>query len=116
VDTISKDNTNINDLIQKQMKNLFDNEYKDKFSELQTSQNELEDKKQHIAVLDEMKAAGMDSSLIDFVYDKDIEASKLKIKQLKGLIDTEVQKGVEARMKNNYIPPTNHEYTKLQWF
>jgi hypothetical protein len=107
----SNDENNINEIIQKQIKNVFDTEYKNKFSELQTSQSQLEDKKQHIAVLDEMKAAGIDSSLIDFVYDKDIKASKLKIKQLKGLIDAEVQKGVEARMKGTFKPPANHGNT-----
>lgn len=112
----SPDSTEINELIQKQLKAFqeefkkqFDNEYKSKLAELQNNQNELEEKKQYLKVIDELKAANMDSGLIDFVYDRDIEVSKVKIKQLKDLITVEVQKGVEERIKQiSYTPPNSN--------
>lgn len=109
------DDTKINEIIEKQFGTLkddfmkkFSSEYGDKISKLQSSQKELDEKKQRLAVIDELKAAKMDSSLIDYVYDKDIEISKVKIKQLGDLIAAEVQKGVEERIKSSsYVPPEN---------
>jgi hypothetical protein len=96
-------------IFQKSLKKQLDDDYNNKLSKLQSSQSELEEKKQHLAIIDELKTANMDSSLIDFVYDKDIEISKVKIKQLSDLIKAEVQKGIEERLKQNvYIPPINH--------
>lgn len=113
----SPENLKINEIIQEQIeafkkdiKKQFDDEYKSKLSDLQNSKNELEEKKHRIAIMDELKAVNMDSSLIDFVYDKDIEASKIKIKQLDKIIKAEVQKGVEERIHSSiYIPPKNDE-------
>lgn len=112
------DDTKINELIQKQFGALkddfmkkFTTEYDDKISKLQSSQKELDEKKQRLAVLDELKAAKMDSSLIDYVYDKDIEVSKVKIKQLSGLITAEVKKGIEERLKGTYKPHQNNTNT-----
>lgn len=105
----------INALIQEHLSTFGDNfikkfneQYEGKLSQLKSDCAELDEKKQHMAVLDEMKTAKMDSSLIDFVYDKDIEVSKVKIEQLNKLITEEVQRGVETRLKGlAYTPPAD---------
>lgn len=111
----------INEIIQKQIGTFqdsfikkFNEEYQDKLSKLKSDQNELSEKKQQLAVIDELKTAKMDSSLIDFVYDKDIEVSKIKIKQLSDLITVEVQRGIEDRLrKNAYTPPKGTDNTNF---
>jgi hypothetical protein len=121
----------IKELMQKQMKEFQDGliaqlekDYKEKLAKIQNDSHELEEKKQRLAISEELRAVGMDGGLIDFVYDKDIEISKGKIKQLKELIEIEINKGIQERLKaSSYVPPKsegNSQYdnniTKPKYF
>jgi len=87
----------------------FDDEYKEKITKLNSDNGELEERKQRLAVSEEIRALGIDSNFIDFVYDKDIEISKVKIKQLEGMIKSEADKETNKRMRvNSYTPPKNN--------
>lgn len=118
-DDAPKDNNElkINELIEKQMKAFQDNfitqfnkEYSDKLTKLQSDNLELEEKKQRLIIGEELRDADLDGSLIDFVYDKDIEVSKIKITQLKELIEVAAERKITERLKlNAYTPPTNVE-------
>jgi hypothetical protein len=109
-------NAKMNEMIQEQMKifqeNLmkqFDGDYKEKLNKLNADNSELEEKKQRLLVGETLRSLNMDGGLIDFVYDKDIEITKVKIKQLGDLIESEVDKGIIARFKKNvYIPPSGN--------
>lgn len=87
----------------------FDGDYTAKLNKLNADNNELEDKKQRLAVAETLRASNMDGGLIDFVFDKDPEIVKVKIKQLGDLIKLEADRNVMARFKaNSYIPPSGN--------
>ncbi|GAA0780028.1 hypothetical protein GCM10008908_39430 [Clostridium subterminale] len=116
VKTDGENEFKINEIIEKQMeafKNTFmaqfNEEYSHKLDKLKSDNLELEEKKQRFAVSEELRIEGLDGDWIDFAYNKDFEISKMKITQLKGLIDKEVQKGVLNRLRaGSYVPPEDH--------
>lgn len=107
----------IKELIEKQMEvfkdtfiSQFNKEYSDKLTKLENDNLELEEKKQRLIVGEELRNAGLDGSLIDFVYDKDIAVSKMKINQLKEIIEVETNRKVLERFKeSSYVPPSNYD-------
>lgn len=101
-------NDKMNEMIQQQMQvfqeNLmkqFDGDFKEKLSKFESDKNELEDKKQHLAVAELLRSSNMSSEFLDFVYDSDIEIVKVKTKQLGDLISLEANKGIESRLKGS---------------
>ena len=111
-------NTKMNEMIALQMKTFQDNlmaqfetDYKEKLNKLNTENGELEEKKQRLAVVETLRASNIDSEFLDFVYDKDIEIVKVKIKQLGDLIKLETDRGVLERFKTNcYTPPSSNDF------
>jgi len=111
-----ENNDKMNEMIALQMKTFqenlmaqFDGDFKEKLSKLESDKSELEEKKQRLVVMEALRESNLDSSLIDFVYDKDIEISKVKMKQLGDIIAIEVQKGVFDRFKkSSYTPPSDN--------
>lgn len=107
----------VKELIENQMKvfqnnfiTQFNKEYSDKLTKLQSDNLELEGKKQRLIIGEELRAADLDGSLIDFVYDKDIEVSKMKITQLKELINAAAERKVHNKLKEfSYVPGSNDE-------
>lgn len=112
----------INEIIEKQMEAFkdtfmaqFNKEYSEKLSKFKSDNLELEEKKQRLAVGEELRIAGLDGDWMDFVYDKDFEISKMKITRLEGLIKSEVDKGVLERFKEaNYIPPPSSKEINIR--
>jgi hypothetical protein len=110
-------NDKMNEMIQQQMKvfqeNLmkqFDGDYTEKLNKLNADNSELEERKQRLTVAETLRASNMDGGLIDFVYDKDIEIVKTKIKQLGDLIRLEADKSVLERFKkHSYTPPSGND-------
>lgn len=106
---------NINAMIASQLEafqstfiNQINEDYSAKLKELQKDKDKLEKTKTKLAIIEELKAAGLDSGLIDFVYDDDQEVAKLKIEQIKKLINSGIEKGIEEKLKlSSYIPPTS---------
>ncbi|MCB2309422.1 hypothetical protein LGL08_23030 [Clostridium estertheticum] len=111
-----ENNAKMNEMIALQMKTFQENlmtqlngEYTEKLNKLNDDNSELEDKKQRLAVAETLRASNMDGGLIDFVFDKDPEIVKAKIKQLDDLIKLEADRNVMARFKaHSYIPPNDN--------
>lgn len=111
----------INKIIEKQMKAFqdsfieqFNKEYSDKLDKLKNDNIELESKKQRILISEELRTNGLDGSLIDLVYDDDIEIVKARISQLNKVIETEALKIVDEKFRNNsYIPGGNSEIPNI---
>ena len=84
----------------------FNGDYTEKLNKLNADNSELEDKKHRLAVAETLRASDMDSEFLDFVYDKDPEIVKVKIKQLSDLMTIAVNKGITERLiKSSYTPP-----------
>ncbi|WP_461207827.1 hypothetical protein [Clostridium sp. DL1XJH146] len=80
-------------------------EYKEKFEKLKKDIDDIEKKKKKLAIIEELKTEGLDSSLIEFVYDDNIEIAKLKIAQIKKIIMIGIEQGIELKLKtSSYIP------------
>ncbi|NFL54350.1 hypothetical protein FDB79_01765 [Clostridium botulinum] len=54
--------------------------------------------------------SNLESNLLDYVYDNDVEVAKLKINEINTIINNRVERMITDRLKeNSYTPPSNGE-------
>ncbi|MBU3208043.1 DUF4355 domain-containing protein [Clostridium algidicarnis] len=88
----------------------FNLEFSGKIDNFENEKKEFQSVKQKHAIKELLLENNLESNFLDFVYDDDIEVSKLKLAELNTIIDNRVQNAVNERFKQySYIPPSSGE-------
>lgn len=107
----------INDIVKKQMEQFqtqfteqFQKQFNDKINKFEDDKKDFQTTKQKHQVKELLMESNLESNLLDYVYDNDVEVVKLKIDEINTIINNRAEKIVMGRLKeNSYIPPSKGE-------